>query len=100
MTKRHRRICYRDRARRQRRCLLMLMLAALLAIGLGLFALADDGVESVTLTVSSGDTLWDLCEPYKPENMDIRNFVAKVRYVNKLKTSDLQIGQEVTIPLR
>lgn len=100
MTKRHRRICYRERAKRQRRYLFMLLLVGILGFSLGMFALADDGIRSVTVTVSSGDTLWDLCEPYQPEKMDIRDFIAKVKYVNHLKTSELQIGQELVIPLR
>lgn len=101
MKKRHRRICYRDHARQQRRCLLLLCLVILFAFGsVGFFALADDGVESVTVTVSSGDTLWELCEPYTPEGMDLRDFIARVKYVNGLKSSELQIGQEFVIPLR
>lgn len=85
----------------QRHSLFILVMAAFFIFGgLGLFAIADDGVDFVTVTVSSGDTLWELCEPYKPERMDLRDFIAKVKYKNKLKSSELTLGQQITIPLR
>ena len=62
--------------------------------------LADNGIESVTVIVDSGDTLWDICSIYVPENMDIRDFIAKVKYVNKLPSSNLEIGTELVIPVR
>ncbi len=101
MKRTRRRIHYKTRARRQRRCLFMIVMALFLMFGgIGLFALADDGITSVKVTVSGGDTLWNLCEPYKPENMDIRDFIAKVKYVNHMNTSELIVGQEFWIPVR
>ncbi len=101
MERRHRRINYKERAKRQRRDLLIMVITLFIAItSLGLFALADDGIDSVTVTVAGGDTLWDICTPYKPARMDIRDFIAKVKYENNLKTSELFIGQELVIPLK
>ena len=101
MERRHRRINYKLRAKRQRRDLLIMVMTLFIAItSLGLFALADDGIESVTVTVAGGDTLWDICTPYKPTRMDIRDFIAKVKYENNLKTSELFIGQELVISLK
>ncbi|MBQ3226120.1 MAG: LysM peptidoglycan-binding domain-containing protein, partial [Clostridia bacterium] len=51
------------------------------------------------VTVASGDTLRNLCSPYKPSNMDIRDFIEKVRYENKLPNSELVVGQEIVISL-
>ena len=86
---------------RQRRSLFILVMAMFLVFGgLGLFAIADDGIDSVTVTVASGDTLWELCEPYKPERMDLRDFIAKVKYENNLKNSELTPGQQIIIPLQ
>lgn len=86
---------------RQRRSLFILVMAIFLVFGgLGLFVIADDGIDSVTVTVASGDTLWELCEPYKPERMDLRDFIAKVKYENNLKNSELTPGQQIIIPLQ
>lgn len=86
---------------RQRRSLFILVMAIFLVFGgLGLFAIADDGIDSVTVTVESGDTLWELCEPHKPERMDLRDFIAKVKYENNLKNSELTPGQQIKIPLQ
>ena len=86
---------------RQRRSLFILVLAMFLVFGgLGLFAIADDGIDSVTVTVASGDTLWELCEPYKPERMDLRDFIAKVKYENNFKNSELTPGQQIISPLQ
>lgn len=100
MKRTHRRTNYREKARRQRRTLLIMIMAMLMAFGLGVFAVADDGIDSVTVTVATGDTLWDICAPYKPERMDIRDFIAKVKYENNMDTSEIFIGQELVIPLR
>lgn len=101
MERTHRRIYFNNRAKHQRRSLLIFLTVLMLTFGaLASFAVADDGIDSVTITVTSGDTLWDLCSPYKPSNMDIRDFIAKVRYENKLPNSELFVGQELVISLK
>lgn len=101
MTRKRRYYSYKEQAKNQRRTLYMFLLCAFIFVSsLSGWVLADSGVDSVTVIVDSGDTLWEICEPYAPENMDIRDFIAKVKYVNKLPSSNLEIGTELVIPLR
>ena len=92
---------FKQQAKHQRRSLYMLILciAIFFSITSG-WAIADNGIDSVTVIVDSGDTLWEICSPYTPENMDIRDFIEKVKYVNKLTSSNLEIGTELVIPVR
>ncbi|MBQ4516570.1 MAG: LysM peptidoglycan-binding domain-containing protein [Clostridia bacterium] len=100
MKRTYKRTSYREKARRQRRTLLIMVMAMIMAFGLGVFAVADDGIDFVTVTVSSGDTLWNLCAPYKPERMDLRDFIEKVKYENNMESSEIFMGQELMIPVR
>ena len=100
MKRTYKRTSYREKARRQRRTLLIMVMAMIMAFGLGVFAVADDGIDFVTVTVSSGDTLWNLCAQYKPERMDLRDFIEKVKYENNMESSEIFMGQELMIPVR
>jgi len=101
MTRKRRYYSYKEQAKNQRRSLYMFLLCTFIFVGsLSGWVLADNGIESVTVIVDSGDTLWDICSIYVPENMDIRDFIAKVKYVNKLPSSNLEIGTELVIPVR
>ena len=92
---------FRERAKRQRRALYVFVLAITIIFGcLTLFAIADDGIDSITITVDSGDTFWSICKPYAPDDMDFRDFMAKVKYMNGIRNSSLSIGQELKIPIK
>ncbi len=94
-----RRISYAKKAKQQRIRLytIITVIAILFACSLG--TLADDGSHQVTVIADTGDTLWSICEQYKPEDMDLRLFIEKVKYTNRIKSSALSIGQELVIPL-
>lgn len=54
--------------------------------------------------VSSGDTLWNISKEQKKSNpyfeeKDIRTIVDEIKYTNNLNNSDLEIGQELNIPI-
>ena len=54
--------------------------------------------------VSSGDTLWNIAQQQKNTNLyfedkDIRSIVDEIKYINKLDASNLEIGQELNIPI-
>lgn len=55
------------------------------------------------VAVISGDSLWSIAKYEKEnniyfENKDIRYIVDEIKYVNNLNTSNLNIGDELTIP--
>lgn len=54
--------------------------------------------------VSSGDTLWNIAQEQKNTNLyfedkDIRSIIDEIKYTNNLNTSNLEIGQELNIPI-
>lgn len=92
---------FKEQAKNQRRSLYMLILCAAIFLSIiSGWAIADNGIDNVKVIVDSGDTLWEICAPYAPENMDIRDFIEKVKYLNDLKSSNLEIGTELLIPVR
>ena len=99
LTRKRRRISYKKRAKQQRTNLYILLAALAILFICSLATLADSGIHEITLIADTGDTLWELCEPYCPEDMDLRLFIDKVKYENGLKNSCLTIGQEITVPI-
>ncbi|MBR7164275.1 MAG: hypothetical protein IKD21_04835 [Clostridia bacterium] len=97
--RKRRRISYANRAKQQRMKLYIIVSAICILFLCSLAPLADSGVHEITVIADSGDTMWDICEPYCPEGMDIRLFIDKVMYENDLDNSCLSIGQEIVIPL-
>lgn len=63
-----------------------------------------DQMDYDTITIIQGDTLWNIADeqqmnnPYF-ENKDIREIIYQIKKVNQLKTSSLQIGQKLQIPV-
>lgn len=101
MTRKRRYYSFKQQAKNQRQKLYMFLLCAFIFItSLSGWVMADSGIDNVTVIVDSGDTLWDICREYVPEKMDIRDFIEKVKYVNKLSSSNLEIGTELVIPVR
>ena len=55
------------------------------------------------VSVSSGDTLWNIAKYEKSnnsyfENKDIRYIVDKIKYINHLSNSNINVGDELSIP--
>ena len=99
MMRNKRRISFARKAKQQRMHLYIILAVIGILFTCSLAPLADDGTHPVTVIADSGDTLWSLCEPYKPENMDLRLFIDKVMYENNIRSSNLSIGQEIVINL-
>lgn len=94
-----RKINYSEKAKRQRRNLMMfLVVGAMITMWFTMGATAEMEDEGVLVTVQPGDTMWEICKETLPENTDIRDYIYKVKYVNKLKTMELEVGQEIFLP--
>ena len=53
----------------------------------------------LTITVNSGDTLWELGKAYKPESEDVRYFIYQIKKSNDLETNYIYPDQELKIPM-
>lgn len=47
--------------------------------------------------VEYGDTLWEICKLYCPEDMDIWEYINLVKEINKLEDSTIRAGEWITI---
>ena len=99
MTRNKRRISYARKAKQQRMHVYIIMAVVGILFLTSLAPLADNGIQEITVIADTGDTLWSICQEHKPEGMDLRLFIDKVMYENDLKSSCLEIGQEIVIPL-
>jgi len=57
-----------------------------------------------TITISSGDTLWNIAQNVKANSLnysdkEIREIVYDLKQINNLKQSNLHIGQSLQIPM-
>ena len=55
------------------------------------------------IAVSAGDTLWSIAKYEQNNNLyfedkDVRDIVAEIKLLNNLKTSNLSIGDKLSIP--
>ena len=96
----------RLRITRRGRVVLTALVAAPLALGVGLVALNGGaavaskdaaGASLEYVTVSSGQSLWDLAEEIAPSS-DPRDVIASLVDLNRLPTSDVAAGQQLAVP--
>ncbi len=60
---------------------------------------ADTVNKTELITVNVGDTIWSIAEEYGDRNEDIRNTIYKIKKLNRMQNSELEIGQQLIIPL-
>ncbi len=54
-----------------------------------------------TVTVQSGDTVWNIAARYQAPQEDIRNIVLAIRSANQLNAnSQIQVGQDLKVPIK
>jgi len=79
----------------------MLILGAVLlttVLPFSAYASSDrSGAEFQYVTVSNGDSMWDLAKTYG-EGKDPRDWIAEAVILNNLQTSELQVGQQIALP--
>jgi LysM repeat protein len=52
-----------------------------------------------TITVTQGDTLWDIASQYVGQGQDIREYIYELKTVNKMPTSEIYAGTRLKIPV-
>jgi len=79
---------------------LSLLLAAYTAFGPGVVATAERGapVETRTIVVGDGDTLWGIASDFA-EPGETRDMINRIVELNALDTVTIHSGQELAVPL-
>jgi len=78
----------------------LLLMSALFSYVTGMADVEGEPVEKFeTIQIYSGDTMWTIAENYKPEKMDIRDYVNMICRENDLKAGDLVEGQIIKVPV-
>ncbi len=53
----------------------------------------------VEITISHGDTLWEIAQQYNYNNIDTNAFIAQVKDMNHLNGKILKVGDQLRIPI-
>ena len=51
------------------------------------------------IVVSSGDTLWAIAKEHKPVGMDVRNYIEMIKEMNGKRSSSIQSGEVIKLPI-
>ncbi|MCD8390602.1 MAG: LysM peptidoglycan-binding domain-containing protein [Firmicutes bacterium] len=103
----NRKMIYRKRQRAMKRKTMLktallfaaALITALISINAISTAFAKNAEEGITVTVSSGDTLWGIAQKYNPENKDIRSVINKILRANGMTDSNIRAGDTLVIPV-
>lgn len=60
---------------------------------------ALDAAQTEVMRVASGDSLWSIAEEHPVEGTTVKDVVEWLREENSLTSSNLQIGQELLVPI-
>lgn len=88
-----------------RRLLLKLVLTAVIIIAgctgmIRVFAgSVHDEIPMEQVVISRGDTLWEIAVDYKPKDMDTRDYIRVIKKTNHLKTSEIEAGDVLSLPI-
>ena len=82
--------------------LLAFILGAMLSGGFTYMTVSasSEVYEKQIVTVHTGDTLWDIAADWSGKDEDIREVIMRIQKENKLKGSNLAVGQQLVIPVR
>ena len=61
---------------------------------------ADEIYTTRTVTVYSGDTMWDIASRWAEDDEDVRAVIYRICEANGLQNTDLQPGQKIMVPVR
>lgn len=59
---------------------------------------ADEPEQYRLVVVQAGDTLWEIAEEYKPEQMDTRKFMNRIKKANHMSSGAVYENQTLSIP--
>ena len=77
--------------------MILLIVISIYAITKRYSELNSANYSEVEYTVQTGDTLWSIAEQYANVHQDLREYVYKIKQVNNISTSNLEVGQTIII---
>lgn len=79
--------------------LIIVFLVSILLRSGNAVATAYSGVRLKTICVEEGDTLWSIAGRYRPNGVDIRDFIYEIKDLNGLKDPIIYKNQLLLVPL-
>ncbi|HZL04531.1 MAG TPA: LysM peptidoglycan-binding domain-containing protein [Coriobacteriia bacterium] len=76
------------------------ILAVLLGALIGLLLRPDAAVDTRSVTVDTGESLWSLAVAAAVPGQDVRDVVSEIVALNALETDTIVPGQELLVPVR
>jgi LysM repeat protein len=77
----------------------IILLIGIIQIVLPLMTSANTPTTYITLIVEEGDSLWEIAQRYKNDNIDIRQYISIIRKHNQKQEALLQPGEVLEIPV-
>lgn len=50
-----------------------------------------------SISIETGDTLWDIAEEYKPEEMTCKEYINEIKQINSLSSDDIHSGNYLMV---
>ena len=50
-----------------------------------------------SISIQSGDTLWDIAEEYKPDEMSCKEYIKEIKEINSLSSDNIHSGNYLMI---
>ncbi len=57
----------------------------------------NENVSYKEITISKGDTLWDISQKYKNDDESIKDYVNKIMEFNNMKSDRINAGQKLIV---
>lgn len=77
--------------------IILLILFSIYAVTKRFNELNSVNYNEVEYIVQENDTLWSIAEKFATEHQDLREYVYKIKQVNNISTSNLEVGQTIII---
>lgn len=61
---------------------------------------ADDSKNYVEVTIVQGDSLWEIAQKYKYDNIETAQFISHLEQVNHINGDSIKVGDVLRIPVK
>ena len=96
-----RRLRRQQKLKKQRHNALIFTLILIVAISSTVFSFKAKSAEQygvISVVVEKGDTLWSIAQEYKPDGIEIREYIYEISKNNGIDNKPLAVGQTIFVP--